>query len=190
MSTRTEAPIADLRSRRTRKWLQNALLALMAEKPFREIRITEIADRAEVSRPAFYLHFRSKEELLLSHVDAVFDAFHEALSADIAEGRIDRRRFCVMLFDYWGQYAGTLRMVIQADVEHVLLDRLRDYFSAIMAELHARTGRQVDPVLQAFRVDFAAGGAYQLLTRWIMAGMPYPPEQMGALLYELMGACV
>ena len=51
----------DLRSRRTRKWLQESLLVLMKEKNFRDIQVTEIADRAEVSRPAFYLHFHSKE---------------------------------------------------------------------------------------------------------------------------------
>ncbi len=56
----------DLRARRTRKWLQAALIELMKEKPFPEIQITELTARAQVSRAAFYLHFRSKEELLLT----------------------------------------------------------------------------------------------------------------------------
>ena len=74
----------DLRSRRTRKQLQQALGALINEKPFNKIQITEITDRAEVSRPAFYLHFRSKEDLLISHLDIVFDEFHErSLNADL-----------------------------------------------------------------------------------------------------------
>jgi len=70
----------DLRVRRTRKWLQDALIGLMKEKSFQDIQITELTARAQVSRPAFYLHFSSKEELLLSHVDVIFDEFHAAIS--------------------------------------------------------------------------------------------------------------
>src|SRR5713226_5633398 len=77
----TAAPAAssqshDLRARRTRKWLQAALIELMKERPFQDIQIKELTARAQVSRAAFYLHFRSKEELLLSHVDVIFDEFH------------------------------------------------------------------------------------------------------------------
>src|SRR5258706_2863778 len=92
-------PSKDLRSRRTRKWLQEALLMLMKEKSFRDIQITEIADRAEVSRPALYLHFHSKEEFLLSHVDAVVEEVHTELSSEVPIGKIDRKEFTIMLFN-------------------------------------------------------------------------------------------
>src|SRR6266699_30844 len=84
----------DLRARRTRKWLQDALIGLMKEKSFGDIQITELTERAQVSRPAFYLHFRSKEELLLSHVDIIFDEFHAEVAKELARGNIDRRRLC------------------------------------------------------------------------------------------------
>src|SRR5260221_11500795 len=119
----------DLRSRRTRKWLQEALLVLMKEKSFREIQIREIADRAQVSRSAFYLHFHSKEELLLSHVDAVFEEFHSVLSSEVAIGKIDRKKFTIMLFKYWDRHSETLQMVIKAETQHGLLERLRGYVS-------------------------------------------------------------
>src|SRR6266542_671503 len=91
----------DLRARRTRKWLQDALIELMKEKSFQDIQITELAARAQVSRPAFYLHFVSKEDLLLSHVDVIFDEFHAEVSREIAKGNLDRKQFSVMLFQYW-----------------------------------------------------------------------------------------
>jgi AcrR family transcriptional regulator len=180
----------DLRSRRTRKWLQGALLMLMKEKPFREIQITEIADRAEVSRPAFYLHFHSKEELLLSHVDAVFEEFHTELSSEASAGTIDRKKFSIMLFKYWERYSETLQMVIKAETQHVLLERLRGYVATIMAEMAARKGKDSpDPQLHDYVVDFVAGGAYMLLTKWVTNKMPNPAEQMGLLLFELTAPC-
>jgi AcrR family transcriptional regulator len=182
-------PTIDLRARRTRKWLQDALLSLMREKPFRDIQVTEIVDRAEVSRAAFYLHFRSKEELLFSHVDGVFEAFHLELAGEVAAGRVDLRRFTTLLFEYWERYAPTLRLVIEADMQQVLLERLRGYVETTMATLDAGTGAAPDPRTHSYVVDFVAGGSYLLLTRWIASGMPTPAEEMGLLLYELSAPC-
>jgi AcrR family transcriptional regulator len=179
----------DLRARRTRKWLQDALLSLMREKPFRDIQVTEIVDRAEVSRAAFYLHFRSKEELLFSHVDRVFEAFNLELAAEVAAGRVDLRRFTTLLFQYWERDAPTLRLVIEADMQQVLLERLRGHVETAMATLHAGTGAERDSRTHSYVVDFVAGGSYLLLTRWITSGMPTPAEEMGVLLYDLSAPC-
>jgi len=176
----------DLRVRRTRKWLQDALSALMKEKPFQDIQITEITVRAQVSRPTFYLHFRSKEELLLSYVDTIFEEFRAATAAELARGKNDPRKFCVMLFEYWERYADALERVINADVQDVLLDRLRQYVAIVMADLAPFHGRDVaDPHMRAFVVDYVAGGAYMLLTGWIIQKMPFSAEKMGTLFYDL-----
>jgi AcrR family transcriptional regulator len=182
-------PTIDLRARRTRRWLQDALLSLMREKPFRDIQVTEIVDRAAVSRAAFYLHFRSKEELLFSHVDSVFEAFHLELAGEVAAGRVDFRRFTTLLFEYWERYAPTLRLVIEADMPQLLLERLRGYVDATMATLDAGTGLEPEPRTHSYVVDFVAGGSYLLLTRWISSGMQTPAEEMGLLLYELSAPC-
>jgi len=180
----------DLRARRTRKWLQDALIGLMKEKSFQDIQITELAARAQVSRPAFYLHFRSKEELLLSHVDVIFDEFHAEVSRELARGNIDRKRFSIILFQYWERYAETLRMVIQAENPDILLERLKAYVGVMIKELAAKTRKPAaDPRLQELIVGFVAGGAYMLLTQWISNKMPFSAEQMGLLFFELTAPC-
>jgi AcrR family transcriptional regulator len=185
------APSQDLRARRTRKWLQAALLELLNEKPFRDIQITEIADRAEVSRPAFYLHFHSKEDLLMSHVDLVFEEFQAAIQQEIKSGDIDRQKFSVMLFEYWERYASTLKLVLAADTHQVVLERLRHYVGAVMDDLAVRrTGRRKNKnALNETVVDFMAGGAYLMLTRWIANDRPLSAAQMGQLLFELSATC-
>jgi Transcriptional regulator len=180
----------DLRVRRTRKWLQDALIELMKEKPFQDIQIKELAARAQVSRPAFYLHFGSKEELLLSHVDAIFDEFHAEISREIARSNIDRKRFSLMLFQYWERYAETLRMVIQAGNPDILLERLKEYVGVIIKEIAPKTRKtSIDPRLQELVVGYVAGGAYMLLTQWINNKMPFSAEQMGRLFYDLTAPC-
>ncbi len=182
-------PSTDIRAQRTRRWLQEALKQLMKEKPFRDIQITEIADRAQVARPTFYLHYHSKAELLLSQVDVVFAEFLNELSDTIAKGNYDRQEYSILIFQYWERNAETLRMVIQADLHEAFRERLRKYFSKAIKQLTAHSEKPIaDEQTLEFIVDFESGGAYQLLTQWITRGMPYSAKQMGSLFYQLAAA--
>jgi AcrR family transcriptional regulator len=182
-------PSTDMRVQRSRRWLYEALLQLMKEKPYREIQITEIADRAQVARPTFYLHYHSKEDLLLSQVDVVFAEFLNELSDTIAKRNYDRQKYSILIFQYWERNAETLRMVIQADLHEAFRERLRKYFLLAITQLTNQNGKsKADEQIREFIIDFESGGAYQILTQWIARGMPYSAEQMGSLFYQLAAA--
>jgi AcrR family transcriptional regulator len=51
-------PGGDLRTRRTRLALRNALLDLIQTKGFDAIVVQDIADRAMINRVTFYKHYR------------------------------------------------------------------------------------------------------------------------------------
>jgi len=54
----------DLRVRKTRSNIQNALMALMKEKPLARIKVVEICQEAQCSRNTFYSHYPYKEAVL------------------------------------------------------------------------------------------------------------------------------
>ena len=54
----------DLRQRKTRKLLVEALAQLLEEESFQELSVTDICRRAMVHRTTFYAHFNDKQELL------------------------------------------------------------------------------------------------------------------------------
>jgi AcrR family transcriptional regulator len=194
MSTNTKPPLAaqstDLRARRTRAWQQNALAKLMKEKPFGDIQVTEITERAQVSRQAFYLHFHSKEELLLSQVDVIFNEFHAVMTREIARGALNRKNFSILLFTHWENHSDTLRMVIAADQPDIFMGRLKIHMRAILTELENRTRRHTaDPRVKNLVEGFLAGGAYMLLTEWVAQEAPFTGEQMGLLFYDLTSRC-
>ncbi|MGL5437546.1 MAG: TetR/AcrR family transcriptional regulator [Lachnospiraceae bacterium] len=47
------------------EWMMDALLVLMSEKAYEEIRVKEISDQAKLARCTFYRYYASKDELLL-----------------------------------------------------------------------------------------------------------------------------
>lgn len=56
----------DRRVQRTQNLLHQALASLVLEKDYDSISVKEILDRANVDRSTFYMHFRDKDELLVS----------------------------------------------------------------------------------------------------------------------------
>jgi len=54
----------DLRVEKTLKALQKALLMLLSRRSFKRITVNELCAEAQISRPTFYTHFKSKYDLL------------------------------------------------------------------------------------------------------------------------------
>ncbi|MEE0845873.1 MAG: TetR/AcrR family transcriptional regulator [Eggerthellaceae bacterium] len=54
----------DLRVKKTKRAIREALLALLAEKPLADVTIKELCEAAEVSKPAFYYHYGNTHDVL------------------------------------------------------------------------------------------------------------------------------
>jgi AcrR family transcriptional regulator len=82
MSTRSQTVSTPTRKGDERR---DAILAalenLLAEKPFNEVQIAEIARRAGVTRPGFYFYFPTKAAAVGALLSAVTDELVEAASA-------------------------------------------------------------------------------------------------------------
>ncbi|MCR5505964.1 MAG: TetR/AcrR family transcriptional regulator [Bacilli bacterium] len=59
-----------------------ALLKLMDEKPYQSISITEICDKAGVSRMAYYRNYNSKEEILTKHAEMIVEGVKKEIIAN------------------------------------------------------------------------------------------------------------
>jgi AcrR family transcriptional regulator len=77
----------DLRVRRTRKLLQNAVIELTIEKGFQAITIQDITERAMVNRSTFYRHYLDKCDLMTHYMNDVYDLISDEKIA--AEKRSD-----------------------------------------------------------------------------------------------------
>lgn len=66
----------DLRVRRTKKMLQDAFMALLAQKTFQDITVQDITEQAMINRGTFYDHFADKYALMEY---ALRESFRQAL---------------------------------------------------------------------------------------------------------------
>lgn len=54
----------DRRVRKTKRQLRQALMDLMSEKPSKSISVRELAERADINRGTFYIHYKDVSDLL------------------------------------------------------------------------------------------------------------------------------
>lgn len=178
----------DRRIRRTRKLLQDALIALLRQKPLAKIRIKAIVEEANVSRPTFYHHFATKEALLFSLVD---DLFSE-ISADVLDHHdVDHRKHIshamVASFEHWIIYGEKLRWVFQVENRDLLIGALVPHVEGLRRQLdqHFTPAELVNPY-EHYVTEFMAGGLYRVLKRWIDEGMRESAQTMGTMMLLLV----
>ena len=56
--------MADMRATRTRQYLREAVMALLLEKPYDDITVREVCERAQVSKNSFYNHYAALSDLV------------------------------------------------------------------------------------------------------------------------------
>lgn len=65
----------DMRQRRSKQHLTDALLSLMEERPYGDITVVDICQRAMVHRATFYAHFEDKNDLFQYVLRNMMDRF-------------------------------------------------------------------------------------------------------------------
>ena len=182
---------ADLRVRRTHKLLWEALMAEMSERPFEEISVTDICERAMVHRTTFYKHYEDKYALLEQGMRQMYDALlsvrqHLPPSAYSIE---QPPPYFVRLFEHVSQHERFYRLALSGDGIGRFQRLLRDYFvdmaAARMREEHIAGDQQVPIEIHAC---YLAGGILGLLAWWVEHDMALTPREMAQYLLAQHGA--
>jgi AcrR family transcriptional regulator len=102
-------PEPDLRVRRTRKLLREALIELIEEHGFDTLSVGQITERALVSRAAFYRNYQDKYDL----VEQIFAEAMQALLSAIAEpDGVHSQRTWERFFEHIAQYERLYRALL------------------------------------------------------------------------------
>ena len=176
----------DLRIQRSRASMQEALATLMTEKTYEKIKVSEITDRAYVARPTFYLHFKTKDELLLSVIDEFFEQFLADFDAYLADFPENFEGLLKFILQEWAKHASIIQMIIKAGREILLLERFQQYTELAVDRITASERFTVDIETLQYAGDILAGSMFVLATRWVRDGMPHSAEKVSQFYYEIL----
>ena len=179
--------VLDRRVQKTRKLLQDALVALILEKGFESVRIQDILDRANVGRSTFYVHFQNKRELLHS----CFDELHSLLeytmrSSDGGKNSGDiHPDVSLKLFQFVERNPPLFKALlgkqgVPAFLEDFLLTHIHDPLKTHMLR-HKRTSIPPEIVTHHFVSAFVG-----TLKWWVSQDMPCTAEQIDKYFKQLV----
>lgn len=170
----------DLRQRRTKKFLVNALLALMEERPFQELSVVDICDRAMVHRTTFYAHFEDKHDLLRYAVRELEREFEEV---EAPEKDRDHRAYFLAVFRNALAFLGEHRKLYLSGLAGGG-EELRLLEDAV-AERLLEAADSAEPEWE-LTARFYAGGVLAMLRWWMSQDMPVDEERLTACLERLL----
>ena len=179
-------PRHDRRSQRTQQTLMDALIALLAVKPYDEISINEIVDRANVGRSTFYAHYQSKDDLLKSGFERVLDMLMQHVRFGEAEQglQLDTTPLFRHASGHYELYRtlvwGSGFELLTRDGHVALGEKFQESFSLLLPEKQ-ETSIPLDVLSYSM-----AGTLLILLKWWLDHKMPYPPERMDDFFQQLV----
>jgi AcrR family transcriptional regulator len=176
----------DKRVERSRRLLIDALLELMKDRPYSKISVAHIAEQSGVARPTFYLHFHSKDDLLVAYIDEMFEKFYSEVDEYITQRKDADPVIASIMFRQWSDNAVFARLLVQDDIETLMLTQFKNYVSRVVERFMDAHGIQNKAGLLPYVVDYLAGASFMVITRWIREGFVETPEVMGELYASLV----
>ncbi len=179
----------DLRVRRTRKALQEALISLTAEKGFANVTIRDISERAMVNRATFYRYYRDKYDLLDRYMDEQYELL-ETLNTTVTGNPPSG---LVRLLEHIHAHADFFRVMLGEKGDPAFNRKIRLYIEGHFRQmLPARdqkwakaNANQVPLDLGLAYISHASVGA---IIWWLEKEMPYSAEQLAAWSVQLSTA--
>src|ERR1051325_9239094 len=124
-----------VRTRNIRDEILDATDRLLTRFGYKKMTIDDLAQEVGIGKGSVYLHFKSKEEIALSHIDRIIERLKARLRAIAAErGTVETRLHKMLLervlfrFDSVQHYSQSLNDLL-AYVRPRLLERRKRYFN-------------------------------------------------------------
>lgn len=178
----------DKRVKRTKRLLKETLTNLLLEKDIQQITVKSIVERADLNRGTFYLHYTDVYDLLkeienevLQKFDSLAEEYFLTRNADssyMIGGKAfhyvyENKRVCQALF-----LSQSNRRFI-AEFQQIIIRRaLHQGMSQIAFDPDDEKKKEEAKNLYEYLSCFAAGGLISILTNWLKAEDPLPPEAM------------
>ena len=176
----------DVRVRRTHERLGSALVALIQEKSIDDVTVQEVLDRASVGRSTFYLHFRDKNDLLLSQLEKFLETMSTALS--LRKERSHRVVPVEEMFAHIGGQNKIYRALADSGRLNDFFDLARGYFARGIEQRLVESGRlpKLPQRELGARAYALAGSLLSLLRWWLDRGAKESPHAMDELFHRIV----
>lgn len=163
-------------SERSKQWLADSLLILIKDTPYHQISITDITEKAGLSRLTFYRNFESKEDILQFHFNRVFSTYIASVQSD----ELDLEQALVLCFHFWQNLRAEIKICLQNNLHKTMYQPLEQYLNVFLSK-----GQYKDSFSQ-IQKTFIVGGLFASMASFAEEQSEQSPEEMARAVLEII----
>jgi AcrR family transcriptional regulator len=185
----------DLRIRRTHKFLQEAMIELIAEKGFEAITVGDIAERAMINRATFYRHYQDKYDLVANIFEETTSQLVERMlpyRKNSEQGVMENPpEIWILFFEHVAEHHRLYRAMLGKNGSPWFAARMSEHIIKIMLEKEEEWQSQIQPVhpvdpampheLPAMQFAHVLIGT---IIWWLDSEQHYTPRQMATWFHR------
>lgn len=146
----------------SKEYITEALLQLMNKKKYENITITDIANKAGVTRITFYRNFKDKDDIIKQHLQNLYKEYQW-------DNKLDST---YQLFDFFIKNKKVIDLLYKSNLQYYLVDNLLVHFEY----------KKDDPNVIAYSKVMVAYLVFGLCDEWYKRGMIESPEEIISLI--------
>ena len=175
---------------KTKKILEDALGALLEEKPFEEIRVIDICSKANMHRSTFYTYFNDKYELLKSKLDEYEAKFLEDLQRYNIEDKLKDFHIDIMIkiLQYFYFNRKYLKIIFQNNKDNSITKILQKYLEAYVIEgvKDMKLAKPDKPYFFNVMGAFYSGAFITVISEWILNDCTIKPQELAECISDII----
>lgn len=157
----------------------SALLELMNEKPYNQISISELSDKADLSRRTFYRLFNSMDEILLFHIHSLWAKKSDELYNSSDKSYLHTSEFAL---HFWYEYKELTILLYRNGLVSIMQQFINEISLEIYHAQKANRKLAKNPEALEYALSYSSGGILNIICTWASKGMDKSPEELIALL--------
>jgi hypothetical protein len=179
--------VVDRRIQKTKKSLTEALINLIIVKGYEKVTIQDIIDKANVGRSTFYMHYESKEQLLLDgHNNLNVKMFSNEFENDTESNEINFEN----LFNHVAENHQLAKAMLGKKGGNIVTAFFKNN---IAFKIKKKFGKQFgksksEQKLLSFLSDASGSAVISLLVSWMEDEMPFTTKEMSLQCQNLVTA--
>ncbi|MNN26310.1 hypothetical protein D3C81_1398120 [compost metagenome] len=171
----------DPRAIRSKKMFKNAVFSLLAENlDISQLTVQKIANRAELNRATFYLHYEDINDLLRQIVHEIFDDLSMKIEPLLQGKKSDEQEQLVVFLDCIYEYRNIFSVLIEnKGFKNNLFNLLKNTIEM------RRNTRNIEHTRAVVSVDIIASSLLGIIMWWIKDGIQFSSEYMASQIASM-----
>ena len=164
----------------SQRQIAEAMMALIREKPYAQITVSELCRTAGISRQTFYTLFTSRENVMVFSLQTRCGDGPEIAESPKGEGDA-LRRLCRGYSAYMLRNRQLIKLLVDNHIDYLLYDSFFEIMDTCDCFLPG-----IDPCTRSYAASFYAGGIACVARRYAQEGCAATEDTLSELLMTLL----